>query len=258
MENVITKKLESLSPEQQEWILDIAAHSSRLADVIKPLRQHGIEVSLSTLTRFVREHRERVLLADGDGMKDAVETLATRGQGENFRKGTLEAIRQRFYEEAIANKSTAEETRKVYAELLKEEAKLKELQLEERRMAVLEEQTRLQKVKLRLAARAQRGRKVVKLDQADVVQNAEVADVEAAAANGRPKAIKDRTSKSEHESLQSGEKVKALVGVVSKLEDILNRGGSVAEKVEEARGVLAEEQKLLEGAKAMEVGNGGD
>jgi hypothetical protein len=83
MQPVVTKKLESLSPEKQEWILDLAAHARRLADVMKPLREHGIEVSASTLTRFVREHRERVVLADGEGMKGAVEALAKRGRGEN-------------------------------------------------------------------------------------------------------------------------------------------------------------------------------
>jgi hypothetical protein len=139
----------------------------------------------------------------------------------------LEALRQRFYEEALCAHSSPEESRKVFAELLKEEAKLKDLELAERKMALAEEEVRLQKVKLRLAARAQSGRRIVKLDRANVVQGAEVAEVEGAT-----------------------EKVKALTGVVSRLQEILNRGGSVEEKMMEARGVLAEERKLLEQAKA--------
>jgi hypothetical protein len=229
--------------------LDAAAHSQRLADVFKSLRERGVLVSLSTLQRFVREHREKVLLADGENMKGAVDALAGRGQGENFRKGTLEAIRQRFYEEALSNKTTAEETRKMYAELLKEEAKLKELQLAERRMAVLEEQTRLQKVKLRLAARSMKGRRVVKLDAEHVVQNVQVSEAEGA--TEKLKRIEDRAANGEPRTLGSedSEKAKALAGVVSRLEGILNRGGSVEEKVMEARGVLAEERKLLEAVK---------
>jgi hypothetical protein len=249
MEKTVTKTLESLSPEQQEWILDLAANAQRLADVVTPLWEQGIMVSLSTLTRFVREHRAKVVLDHGEGVKGAAEALAARGKGGDFRKGTLEAIRQRFFDEALSNQSTTEEALKIYGELLKEEARLQELQLAERRMAVLEEQTRLQKVKLRLAARAQRGRKMVKLEASNVVQSAEVMDIERAAEKGR--LIEHRSSNSEHRSLGDGaEKMKALAAVVLRLEEVLNRGGSVEEKVAEARGVLANEQKLLEEAKA--------
>ena len=175
MQKVITKKLESLTPEQQEWILEMAAHAPRLADVMNPLWEHGIKVSLSTLTRFVRTHREKVLLETGEEMREAVDKLAKRGRGEALRKGTLEAVRQRMYEDALLATNSTEETRRMFAELLKEEAKLKELDLAERKLALVEEQTRLQKVKLRLAARAMGGRKKVKLDAQTVVEGAEIA-----------------------------------------------------------------------------------
>jgi hypothetical protein len=174
MQATVTKKLESLSPEIREWILEFAAHAQRLTDVMEPLRERGIEVSVSTLRRFVREHRERVVLADGESMDGGVEALVKRGRGEAIRKGTLEAVRQRLYEDALSPTSSREETLKMYAELLKEEGKLKELELAERKLALAAEQTRLQKVRLRLAARGILGRRRVKLDAAEVVEGVEV------------------------------------------------------------------------------------
>ena len=70
-------KLEQLPPETQSGIIEAAAHS-RLADTLKILQAEGIETSISALSRFVREHREKILLEDGKGMKASVEALAER------------------------------------------------------------------------------------------------------------------------------------------------------------------------------------
>jgi hypothetical protein len=76
-------------------LLDIAAHS-RLATVIEALREHGIETSMSALSRFVRKHREELLMEEGAEMKASVDALAERGREGKFREGTIEAVRQRL------------------------------------------------------------------------------------------------------------------------------------------------------------------
>src|SRR3954471_19279071 len=92
-ENIVMEKknvLENLAPEKREWILETASQMDRLSDMMEPLLNNGIEVSLSTLTRFVRRHKEEMLMSEGEDMKETVEALAKRGRGETFRKGTLE------------------------------------------------------------------------------------------------------------------------------------------------------------------------
>jgi hypothetical protein len=141
--------LEDLDAEKREWILEMATAVARLSDMLEPLANNGIHVSYATLQRFVRKHRENLLLAEGEDMKETVVRLATRGRGEMFRKGTLEAIRQRLYDQAMTSNSR-EETQKLYGDLLKEEAKLKELELAERKQLLAEEQVRLQRLRLRM------------------------------------------------------------------------------------------------------------
>jgi hypothetical protein len=121
MNNEITHhkggKLEQLSEEKQTWIVEIASNS-RLLDAVEALKECGIEVSVPTLSRFVRKHREKQLVEDGEEMKESVATFAKRGGETNFRAGTLEAVRQRLYERALVLQSP-EEARELYAELVK-------------------------------------------------------------------------------------------------------------------------------------------
>jgi hypothetical protein len=144
-------KLEQLSPEKQSWLLEIAAHSN-LINVVEALKEHGIETSTSALSRFVRKHREEALLEAGEEMKGSVEALAERGKDGKLREGTLEAVRQRLYERALVSNSP-EEARELYAALVKEEGRLKELELEARKVAALEQQVRLQGVRIQVMAR---------------------------------------------------------------------------------------------------------
>jgi hypothetical protein len=239
MANVTTKKLDNLDPALQEWVLDAAANAQRLKDVINPLREHGVEVSVATLTRFVRRHREKVLAEDAQDMKGAVEGLANRGQAEALRKGTLEALRQRLYEEALKATNSPEQTLKMYGELLKEEAKLKELAIAERKLALAEEEVRLQKVRLRLAARAQGEKKRVKLNAVSVVENAVGAQQ-----------IEERSSAGTVAELKGAPK---LAGVVKEMEGIVNGAGLAEEKALAARATLARERELVEEAKSRAV-----
>lgn len=79
-----TGKLEQLSEEVQTWIIEVAMNS-RLADTVLALKQEGIEVSVPTLSRFVRKDREKQLIAEGEEMKESAMALATRGKESAFR-----------------------------------------------------------------------------------------------------------------------------------------------------------------------------
>src|SRR5687768_8943912 len=94
------KALENLEPAQVEKVLEIAA-SATLLDCIDALKEHGIEVSRATLSRCLKEYRAKNLVESGEGLKAAAEKLAGRGESGTFRKGTLEAVRQRLFESAL-------------------------------------------------------------------------------------------------------------------------------------------------------------
>jgi hypothetical protein len=228
-ENVMEKRnvklFENLDVATREWVLELAVNSARLADLIKPLKEHGIEVSLSTLTRFVREHREAALLKDGKAMTGTLEELAQRGQGEAFRKGTLEAVRQRLFEQALSV-NTIEGAQKLYGELLKEEAQMKELALEERKVLVQEEQVRLQRLRLRVELRRGAGRKKGAVTEVVDVEGTRIADGKVRGSDGNGAGA-------------------PLLEMVERVEEILNRAGTPEEKILEARAILGSERKRL-------------
>jgi hypothetical protein len=143
------KKLEALPEEKQELVLELAART-KLLDLVEILKEHGVETSVSTLRRFLLRQREREVLAAGEEMEN-VEALARRGKGETLRKGSLEALRQRLYEQAMVTVDP-EKARELYQDLLKEEAKIKELELDERKAAALEEQVKLQRLRIEVMA----------------------------------------------------------------------------------------------------------
>jgi hypothetical protein len=171
METRSDNTLETLPAEKKEMIMDLALNCARLWDVLEPLKDCGIEVSLSTLQRFVRRHREEKLLKDGEDMEGTVQKLARRGRGEELRKGTIEALRQKVYEGALETGSV-EVAREALGELVQEEAKLKELALAEQKMILAKEQLALQRLRIEVqaeAARIGRERKIVAVESARVV-----------------------------------------------------------------------------------------
>src|SRR5688572_9218598 len=82
MNNQITHqkggKLEQLNEELQAWIVEMAM-KFHLGDTVLMLKEKGIDVSVPTLSRFVRKHREKQLMEDGEEMKEGVTRLAKRG-----------------------------------------------------------------------------------------------------------------------------------------------------------------------------------
>jgi hypothetical protein len=174
------------------------------------------------------------LLEERQEIAPAVEALAEAGRGGKLREGTLEAVRQRLYERALVSQSP-EEALELYAAMVKEEARLKELELEARKVAALEQQVKLQAVRIeveRTKARSQRG-----LKEAEVVASqAEVVD-----------------GKHEHAKLELGDPSAAMVAsserdkqrllvVLREVNEIVNRAGSTDEKVLELRARLAGEK----------------
>jgi hypothetical protein len=146
------KMLDSLPPEKLEMVLELAARTRQI-DMVDILREQGIEVTPSTLSRFLQRHREKQVLKDGAEMRETVDALVERGAGDSLRKGTMEVLRQKMYQRAMVSLDPEEE-RELYRDLLKEEAKLKELELEGRKAAALEEQVRVQRLKVEVMARA--------------------------------------------------------------------------------------------------------
>jgi hypothetical protein len=126
------RKLESLEAEKQEWVLEVTRHAARLIDVVEALKEAGICVSLSTLKRFVRKHRRDEALAAQQDLKETANELVEGAKAGAWREGTLAAARQKFFEKALEAESP-EETREVFKAALDQEARLKELELAERR-----------------------------------------------------------------------------------------------------------------------------
>src|SRR5215213_5970221 len=232
MKNEITQgrvgKLEQLSEEMRTRIIELAMHST-LVDTVLALQSEGVDVSVPTLSRFVRKHRERLLMEEGEEMKGTVGALAARGKESEFRVGTLEAVRQRLYERALVLQSP-EEARELYAELVKEEGKLRELELDARRVAVAEEQVKVQRLRAEAEVAVKRQKAVVTSTQTvvDVVSEGDVT-----------KQLAERSAEA------GDDKWSRLFGEIM---GILNRGGEPGERLLEARAILAEGVKNLPAA----------
>jgi hypothetical protein len=220
--------LEQLPEETRSWLLEIAAHST-LINMVQVLKDEGIETSTSALGRFVKKHREQALLEAGEDMKAGVEALAQRGKDGKLREGTLEALRQRLYERTLVSNSP-EEAREMYAALVKEEARLKELELEARKVAALEQQVRLQGLRIQvMAQQGGKGRLKATVDSAPAINGLELAKVEL----GDPRL----------EATSEGEK--RMQRVVVEALEILNGPGIPYEKLQEARERLTEAMKEM-------------
>ncbi|HUS36436.1 MAG TPA: hypothetical protein VM680_13880 [Verrucomicrobiae bacterium] len=215
--------LEKLTPNQKEFILEMAANA-RLYDVVVALKEEGIEVSTSTLSRYLRRERERRMAEERADSKEMVSELAASAKDGKLREGTLEAVRQRLYDRALLSNSP-EEARQLYAAMVKEEAKLQELELERRRLAIAEEELKLKALK----ARAELGPKT----QAEVVESS----AEEAKVIEAPEAKQLAAPSSENEG--------QLAAVIRQAEAILNRGGELEGRLLEARGLLAEAARAL-------------
>jgi hypothetical protein len=185
------KVLDGLSAERKEELLAASEEVKKLEDLLALLAKWGVAVSLVTLQRFVRKHREEQLAEDDGEMREGVDALAKRGRGSAYRKGTLEALRQRLYEQALVTNDPAV-TQKLYAELLKEEARVKELELEERRLGLAEEQVRIQRLRLKIELKRAGRRKVGVVEVSSVASPAPVRELVAPELNDKIQTTNDQ------------------------------------------------------------------
>jgi hypothetical protein len=241
-------KLEQLSAEQKAWLVEFSARCS-LVNLVDALKEQGVETSDSALSRFLRKHRAEALVEDAKELAGTAEALAERGKGGKLREGTLEAVRQRLYEQTLVLKSP-EEARELYAALVKEEVKLRELELEGRKVAAMEQQVKLQGVKIQVLAekgRDGRGRVKAEVTSSEPVANISAGDGETERGQARIEAPAgvDATTGRGGASGMAGDLQEAL-RVLRDVNEIVNRGGSCEEKVLDIRGRLAEAAKLLD------------
>ncbi|HUS35777.1 MAG TPA: hypothetical protein VM680_10545 [Verrucomicrobiae bacterium] len=222
-------KLEQLSPEQQTWIFETALNSS-LVDITVALREHGIHTSPASISRFMRKDRERRLLEDKKETREAAAALAEGASEGKLREGTLEAVRHRLYERALVSQSP-EEALELYGAMVKEEARLRELELEARKVAALEQQVKLQG--LRVEVEVSKARQARGVKEAEVVGSAPVAigELTQGAEPGDP-----NVAEAERQRLRV---------VLREVNEIANRGGPVEEKFLELRLRLAAEIKEI-------------
>ena len=227
-------QLENLDPKAQQEILEIAA-TGGLQGVLDSLRETGIEVSVSTLKRFLRRHRENSLLKNAEESSGALEALAANGRSGRLREGTLEAVRQRLYDRTLESRDP-EEARELFAAMVGEETKLKQIELEARKVAAFEEQVRIQRLKVELDAMAKRQKAVVESSEVIAGGAKEIGEGAEGAGAGRPK------------ELTEGNEWKHMLTLFGNVLEILNRGGGAEERLLEVRAMLSDEMKAIGGA----------
>ena len=237
-------KLEQLTPEQQQWILETSLNAE-LKDMTLALREHGIDTSPASLSRFIKKDRETRVLEDRQESQATVAALAEAGKEGTLRAGTLEAVRQRLYERALVSQSP-EEAMELYAAMVKEEMKLKEMELEARKVAAMEQQVKLQGVKIQVLAQGG-GKGRVKAEVASSSPEAE----EVVTGKAVAQLTEGERAELEHGGAGSAvtdEVKEKLLAVLREVDAEINRGGPPEDKVIAVRGVMKRERRLIGGA----------
>jgi hypothetical protein len=210
------------------------------------LKEHGIEVSVATLGRFIRRHKEQRVLDDGEDMKEAVSSLAKRSMGDDLRKSTLEAARQKLYEQVV-NSPDPEMARVAYEAMLKEETALKKLELEQRKAAAMEEGVRLQRLRIEVMAAGNNGERNART--ASLRGQRTRVDIESA-----PVIAGELPGPNQRDFIEGEQNGSTGINDADKMEiarlwrnlgEILNRAGRPEEKVLEARAIWEEGKRSI-------------
>jgi hypothetical protein len=223
-------QLENLDPKVQEGIIEIAANAS-LPTVLETLKADGVEVSPSTLKRFIRRHREKCLVTETEDSKSVLDALAESGRAGRLREGTLEVVRRQLYDRVL-ELHDPQEARELLAAMVAEETKMKEIALEARKVAAFEEQVKIQRLKVELEAMAKRQKAMV--ESSEVVETGTKEIQEGGDAGGKPRQL-----------TEGGEEEKRWAKLLREIAEILNRGGASDEKLLEARRKLSDEMKAM-------------
>jgi hypothetical protein len=165
-----------------------------------------------------------------------LEALAASGRSGKLREGTLEAVRHQLYDRALET-NNPEEARELFAAMVTEETKLKQIELEARKVAAFEEQVKIQRLKVEFEAMGKRQKAMVASSEV-VEAPKEIGEGAEAARAAMPKQLT--------EGDEMGKRMLRLFGEVM---GVLNRGGEPSERLLEARAMLSEEMKAMGGAR---------
>lgn len=164
-----------LTPEQ----LDSLAESSKgltteqMMEVLKGSPE-PIRCTLPALRRFLQRLRLEQLVKDREESREEVEALAARGDGK-VRDAALAAAQEKMFQLAV-DTNHREALMETYSALHAEKVKERELLLEERKVAVAEENARVGRRKLELEA-ARSGLKLLPKVR-EILMDANLADGE--------------------------------------------------------------------------------
>jgi hypothetical protein len=129
----------ALSEVEQIMILDVAEIGTIQHVIDHMTKQHPeLDYSIPALKRFIRRLREENLREEVEEADEAMESLAKVGKSGRTRDGVLEAMRRKIYGEALEAKDSMQ-AMMVFNMMKQEQEKDRSLALEERRMALEEE-----------------------------------------------------------------------------------------------------------------------
>jgi hypothetical protein len=129
----------ALTEVDQQLVLDVA-EGGTIQDVVEHMeRNHpALNFSAPALKRFVRRLKEENLREEVEEADEAMEGLAKAAKSGRTRDGVLEAMRRKIYGEALEAKDSMK-AMMVFNMMKAEQKEDRSLALEERRMALEEE-----------------------------------------------------------------------------------------------------------------------
>jgi hypothetical protein len=229
-------KLEKLTVEQQSYIVWLAKRSTQ-ENILEALKEHGIEVSPATLSRFLKKRRAEEAVEEGKEIAGSVEALAEQGRAGRLREGTLQVMRQQVFEKAAGGLG-GEEAQALYGALVAEEARVKELELEARKVAALEQQVKLQE--RRIEVEAMKARALLGRVKGEILESKKGV---ALLGEGEPPKGGTPYVEEERAKLELSDPNQRWVELVRVVLGILNRGGDPGPRIFEARELLADEAR---------------
>jgi hypothetical protein len=129
----------ALSEVEQMMILDVAEIGTIQQVLDHMLHNHPtLDFSIPALKRFIRRMREENLRGEVEEADEAMEGLAKAAKAGRTRDGVLEAMRRKMYGEALDAKDSTQ-AMLVFNMMKQEQKEDRSMSLEERRMALEEE-----------------------------------------------------------------------------------------------------------------------
>ena len=142
----------NLSQQKKEYILEFYG-SMELADLAEELllETPPVVCSVPALKRFIRRLKEEALLEEAEEGADVVEKFAERAKDSKTMDGTIEATRQRLFEQALET-DDKETLMEMFKAMNEEKTQARMAAVEERKARVAEENAKLGWRKLELQA----------------------------------------------------------------------------------------------------------